>query len=58
MRRCEREEFLQGMNFFFISFGFLVPCTHYLLYVKVKSQTMEIFVWLFFFLDRQQFCTW
>lgn len=43
MRRCEREEFLQGMKFSFLSFVFLVPCMHYLLYVKVKTQTTEIF---------------
>lgn len=47
MRGCEREEFLQGMNlFFFFNFGFLVPFILYLLHVKFKSQTTEIFVWL------------
>lgn len=45
MRRYEREGFLQGVNPFLKKFGLLVPCMLYLLYVKFKSQTMEVIVW-------------
>lgn len=37
MRGCEREEFLQRMKFSFLSFVFLVPRMHYLLYVKTQQ---------------------